>query len=198
MKRIILLAVALFLCCHQISAQKWVDALKGVASSAIEEIAGGKLTAARMIGTWNYYQPGIKLSSEDVATELAASAVTTSIQKKLATYYQKVGIRQGSCAFTFNTDGTFTSTFGSRTLSGTYTFNAETSQLQLNSGKGLLNLGSIPAYVHMNGDKLQIVFPVDKLVNILVSLGSKSAKLAPLMAIVQKYDSIKLGFEFTK
>ena len=76
MKRIILLAVALFFCCHQISAQKWVDALKGVASSAIEEIAGGKLTAARMIGTWNYYQPGIKLSScsfgrNDIYTEAA-------------------------------------------------------------------------------------------------------------------------------
>jgi hypothetical protein len=50
----------------------------------------------------------------------------------------------------------------------------------------------------MNGDKLQIVFPVDKLVKILVSLGSKSAKLAPLMAVVEKYDSVKLGFEFAK
>lgn len=197
MKRLILLSVAI-LCCHQLSAQSWLDALKGVATSAVEEIAGGKFTAARMIGTWQYHQPGIKFSSDDTVSELAAAAASSTIQKQLDTYYQKVGIRQGSCAFTFNEDGTFSSTFGRRTLSGTYTFDAETSQLALNYGKGALNLGSIPAYVYMNGERLQIVFPVDKLVGILVSLGSKSSKLAPITSLIQKYNSIKLGFEFTK
>lgn len=183
---------------HAAHSQNLLDALKGVASSAVEQIAGGKLTSVAMIGSWEYSQPGIKLSSSDTLSELAAAAATSTIQAQLDTYYQKVGIKSGSCSFTFNQDGTFSSTFGRKTASGTYTFDTESSQLMLNYQTGLLKLGAIPAYAYMNGDKLQVVFPVDKLVGLLVSLGSKSAKLAPITSLLQKYDSIKIGFEFSK
>lgn len=198
MKRLTFLAFALLMFCTPLSAQNWLDALKGVATSAIEEIAGGEITALRIVGTWQYTQPGIKLSSEDTLSELSAAAATTTIQKQLDTYYQKVGIRQGACSFTFNEDGSFSSQFGQRTLSGTYTFDTESFQLSLHFENGLFKLGTIPAYAYMNGENLQVVFPVDKLVNMLVAFGSKSSRLAPITSLIQQYDSIKLGFEFKK
>lgn len=198
MKRFIIAAIMLMGLNQAAHSQNLLDALKGVASSAVEQIAGGKLTSVAMIGSWNYSQPGIKLSSSDTLSELAAAAATSTIQAQLDTYYQKVGIKAGACSFTFNQDGTFSSTFGQKTASGTYTFDTESSQLLLNYQTGLLKLGAIPAYAYMNGDKLQVVFPVDKLVGLLVSLGSKSAKLAPITSLLQKYDSIKIGFEFSK
>lgn len=198
MKRFLFLTFALLMSYNQSSAQSWLDALKGVATSAIEEIAGGEITAMRIVGTWQYTQPGIKLSSEDSLSELTAAAATASIQKQLDTYYQKVGIKQGACSFSFNDDGTFSSQFGQRTLSGTYTFDTESFQLSLHFENGLFKLGTIPAYAYMNGENLQVVFPVDKLVNMLVAFGSKSSRLAPITSLIQKYDSIKLGFEFTK
>ena len=199
MKRIIIIAAILLgASTYSVKAQNLLDALKGVASAAIEQVAGGKLTAVAMIGTWHYNQPGIKLSSDDTVSELAASAVTSSIQAKLDTYYQKVGIKSGTCSFTFNQDGTFSSTFGKKTASGTYTFDTESSMLTLQYTTGRLKLGTIPAYAYMNGDKLQIVFPVDKLANLLVSLGSKVNSLAPLTTLLHKYNSVKIGFEFSK
>lgn len=199
MKKVFILTfAALALTCTEASAQKWLDALKSAASTAIDKVTGGKLTEKAIIGTWNYNQPGVKLSSSDTLSELAASAATTTIQGKLATYYTKVGIKAGACSFTFNSDGTFASRFGQKTANGTYTFDASSNKLSLKYNSGLLNLGAIPAYAYMNGTNLQIVFPMDKLLSILTSLGSSIDQLSTITTLLSKYDSVKIGFEFAK
>ncbi len=199
MKRLILLFVALYISVGTLSAQSWLDALKNVASSAIDQATGGKLTANAIYGTWNYSQPGIKLSSDnDIVSDLAASATTSTLQNKMAPYFEKVGIKAGVCKFTFNADGTFSSTFGKRTHTGTFTFKPEDNSLSLKYDSGLLKLGAIPAYAYMNGTELQILFPMDKLLAILQSLGSRSGSLSTITSLLNKYDSIKIGFEFSK
>ena len=199
MKRVLILTImAVAFTCAEASAQSWLDALKSVASTAIDKVTGGKLTEKGIIGTWNYKQPGVKLSSSDTLSELAASAASSTIQGKLATYYSKVGIKAGACSFTFNSDGTFSSRFGQKTATGTYTFDTSTYKLSLKYNSGLLNLGAIPAYAYMNGTNLQIVFPMDKLLTILTSLGSSIDSLSTITTLLQKYDSVKIGFEFSK
>ncbi len=95
MKRVLILTImAVAFTCAEASAQSWLDALKSAASTAIDKVTGGKLTEKGIIGTWNYKQPGVKLSSSDALSELAASAASSTIQGKLATYYSKVGIRR--------------------------------------------------------------------------------------------------------
>ena len=112
MKRIIILAIAaITLTTTNVQAQNWLNALKGVATSAIDKVTGGKLTANALYGTWSYNQPGIKLSSSTNAlSDLTATAATSTLQTKMATYYEKVGIKAGACSFTFNEDGTFKDT----------------------------------------------------------------------------------------
>lgn len=199
MKRLLILTIAaLAFTCGEASAQNWLDALKSAASTAIDKATGGKLTEKAIIGTWKYTQPGVKLSSDDTLSELAASAATSTMQSKLATYYTKVGIKAGACSFVFNADGTFTSKFGQKTASGTYTFDASTYKLSLKYNSGILNLGAVPAYAYMNGTNLQIVFPMDKLLTILTSLGSSIDSLSTITTLLSKYDSVKIGFEFSK
>ena len=199
MKRVFILTIAaLAFTCSEVSAQSWLDALKSAASTAIDKVTGGKLTEKGIVGTWNYKQPGVKLSSDNTLSELAASAATATMQGKLETYYTKVGIKAGACSFTFNSDGTFSSKFGQKTASGTYTFDASTYKLSLKYNSGLLNLGAIPAYAYMNGTNLQIVFPMDKLLTILTSLGSSIDSLSTITSLLKQYDSVKIGFEFTK
>lgn len=183
----------------EVQAQNWLDALKNAATTAVDKVTGGKLTAATIYGTWRYAEPGIKLSSSDNAlSDIAASAATTSIQQKMATYYEKVGIKPGACSFVFKEDGTFTSTFGQRTSGGTFTFNAESNQLVLKYETGLLKLGAINAFAYMSGGDLQILFPMDNLLKVLTSLGSASGTLSTITSLLKSYDSIKIGFEFSK
>ena len=183
----------------EVQAQNWLDALKNAATTAIDKVTGGKLTAATIYGTWKYSQPGIKLSSsENALSDITASAATGTLQQKMATYYEKVGIRAGACTFVFNEDGTFSSTFGQRTSGGTFTFNAENNQLVLKYESGLLKLGAINAYAYMTGGDLQILFPMDNLLKVLTSLGSASGSLATITMLLKSYDSVKVGFEFSK
>lgn len=199
MKRVLILTLAaLSLACGEASAQNWLEALKSAASTAIDKVTGGKLTEKGIVGTWKYTQPGVKFSSENTLSELAASAATSTMQEKLATYYNLVGIKSGACSFTFNSDGTFTSKFGQKTANGTYTFDSSTYKLSLKYNTELLKLGAIPAYAYMNGTNLQIVFPMDKLLSILTSLGSNIDSLSAITSLLEKYDSMKIGFEFAK
>ncbi len=200
MKRIIILAIAaITLTTTSVQAQNWLDALKSVATSAIDKVTGGKLTANALYGTWSYNQPGIKLSSSTNAlSDITATAATSTLQTKMATYYEKVGIKAGTCSFTFNEDGTFTSTFGLKTSGGTFTFNAETNQITLKYNNGLLALGAINAYAYINGSNLQLLFPMDKLLTLLTSLGSASGQLSTITSLLNNYDSVKIGFEFSK
>lgn len=200
MKRLFILAlVAMVMGAAEVQAQNWLDALKNAATTAVDKVTGGKLTAATIYGTWRYAEPGIKLSSNDNAlSDIAASAATTSIQQKMATYYEKVGIKPGACSFVFKEDGTFTSTFGQRTSGGTFTFNAESNQLVLKYETGLLKLGAINAFAYMSGGDLQILFPMDNLLKVLTSLGSASGTLSTITSLLKSYDSIKIGFEFSK
>lgn len=213
MKKLIFITLAaLTLSATQAQAQNWLNALKSAATAAIDKVTGGALTEKAIIGTWNYSQPGVKLSSsENALSDLTASALTTTVQQKIAPYYEKVGIKPGICKFVINDDGTFSSTFGQRTFSGTYTFDAKTNALSLKYGgtkaatteegtvtPSLFNLGAIPAYAYLNGDKLQIVFPMDKLLNVVTSLGSSVESLSLITELLKNYDSIKIGFEFSK
>ncbi len=200
MRRIIILAIAaLTLTTTNVQAQNWLNALKGLATSAIDKVTGGKLTANALYATWSYNQPGIKLSSSTNAlSDITATAATSTLQTKMATYYEKVGIKAGACSFTFNQDGTFTSTFGQKTATGTFTFNAETNQLALKYDSSLLALGAINAYAYINGSNLQLLFPMDKLLTLLTTLGSASSQLSTITTMLKSYDSVKIGFEFSK
>ena len=200
MKRLLVLAfMVMAVGTAEVQAQNWLDALKNAATTAIDKVTGGKLTAATIYGTWKYSQPGIKLSSsENALSDITASAATGTLQQKMATYYEKVGIRAGACTFVFNEDGTFSSTFGQRTSGGTFTFNAENNQLVLKYESGLLKLGAINAYAYMTGGDLQILFPMDNLLKVLTSLGSASGSLATITTLLKSYDSVKVGFEFSK
>ena len=200
MKRIIILAIAaLTLTTTNVQAQNWLNALKSAATTAIDKVTGGKLTANALYNTWSYNQPGIKLSSSTNAlSDIAGSAATSTLQAKMATYYEKVGIKPGACSFVFKEDGTFTSTFGQKTSGGTFTFNAETNQITLKYDNGLLALGAINAYAYINGSNLQLLFPMDKLLTLLTSLGSASNQLSTITSLLDNYDSVKIGFEFSK
>lgn len=200
MKKFLIIGIlAVTLTSTPAEAQNWLKSLKSIATSAIDKLTGGKLTANSIYGTWEYDQPGIKLSSStSTLSDLTATATTSALQEKMATYYEMVGIKQGACKFTFNEDGTFTSTFGQRELSGTFTFNSGENLLTLKYSNSLLKLGTINAYAYLNGSNLQILFPMDKLLTLMSTLGSLSSNLATVTALLSNYDSVKVGFEFSK
>ena len=64
MKKILIPAVVLLLALPT-AAQDWKDALKKIATTAVDEATDGKLTQYALAGTWNYSGPGVKFEGED-------------------------------------------------------------------------------------------------------------------------------------
>lgn len=131
-------------------------------------------------------------------SELGGSALSSSVEKKLDPVYQLAGIKPGACHFTFDTDGAFEALLGTHSLNGTYEFNPETHAITLHFSKAPGKLGSLTGHAYLSGSQMQLVFPSEKLMELLSGIGAKIASLQPLTASLEKYKSIAIGFNFSK
>lgn len=192
------LAAALLLLTTSARAQKWKEALTKIATTAVDQATGGELTRYALVGDWCYTAPGVKFESDDLAAELGGAAFETSITTRLEKAYQLAGIRPGAFRFTFAKDDTFRALCGSRELSGTYEFDAETHLITLHFTKGKYELGSVPGHAYISGDALQLVFPVTRLVDMVTALGSKIQSLATVTTLLAKYENVYIGFQLEK
>lgn len=195
----LLFTAALLLVAASAAAQGWKDALKKIATTAVDEATDGKLTQYALAGTWNYTGPGVKFESEEMVSNLGAAVLESTISEKLEKAYSLAGIEAGAGTFTFEkSDSTFTAVLGKHELAGTYDYNAETHVVTLHFAKGRLNLGSFEGHAYISGSDLQLLFPVTKLVNLVTQLGSKVSSLSTVTALLQKYENVYLGFAFSK
>lgn len=194
MKKLIVLLVVLCATTVTVEAQSWLDALKQVATDVVDNATGGQLTAKAIIGTWNYKTPATRMSSGDALANVGGALAGSTINDKLKPIFEKVGIREGFCTITFNEDGTFAMPVKGRNISGTYEFDPSTHAITLTVGK----MGSFTGYAYISGTNLEIVFPVDKLVDFVTAVGSKISALKSIATMLEKVENAYLGFAFAR
>lgn len=198
MKKLLIIAAALCLAGSPAAAQDWKEALKKAATTALDKATDGKLTEMALVGTWNYTAPGVKFESGDALSDVGAAALSGSVTKQLEKAYRLAGIQPGAGTFTFDKENAFSATMGGHTLSGTYEYDASAHEVKLHFAKGKLNLGSISGHAYISGERLQLVFPITKLVDMVTALGSKISSLNTVTKLLQKYENVYLGFEFDR
>lgn len=202
MKRILITVVALVAMALPASAQGWLDAIRDVATDVVtevvNEVTGGTASEVLLPGTWSYTEPAVRLSSEDTLATAVAAAATSTLESRLQQAYDYVNIKPGSCSITFTSEGTFTQTLGSRTLSGTYTYDPETKLLVMEYSSTLLRLGSLTGYAHVGVDSLEIVYDCSRLMDLLRALGSRVQLLSSITSLAESYDGVMIGFSYSK
>lgn len=194
MRRFFITLLALFTITTA-DAQGWLDALKKVATEAVDKATDGALTQIALVGDWAYSAPAVKLDGEDTLTSLSGSALSATLGTKLESAFSKVGIVKGSCSVTFNSDGTFTMPIKNRNISGTYTYNSEDHSFTMSVGQKKME---IKGFAYISGANLQLVFQINKLTDFLVTIGSNVSSLATVTNLIKQYENIYLGFEFGK
>ena len=149
-----------------------------------------------MTGTWSYTGAAIEFESDNLLMKAGGAVAATTAEAKLNEQLSKVGIKPGQMSFTFNADSTFTSTVGKKKLSGTYSYNASTKQVDLKYLK-LLNLH---AKVNCTSNSMDLLFNSDKLLKLMAFLGSKtnSTALKTVSSLAENYDGMMLGFGLKK
>jgi len=211
MKRILISAVAVLVLTVSASAQSGLGSILGKIGGAvtsgdsgslitsITDLISGKsgLTADKLYGTWNYTGSAITFkSSTNALSNLASSAATSSIEKKLDQYLAKVGISQGIFGFTFNQDGTMSVNYGSKKFTGTWTLDADKSVVNMKI-KSLINM---KGYVAVQGDQMELEFDTTTLMRLIKSLTSmyNQGTLQTLNSLLNQYDQMYAGFKLVK
>ena len=65
-----------------------------------------KVNENSIIGTWTYEQPAVVFESQDLLTNVGAMAASSTVEKKVQTYLDKIGFTKGKVTITFNEDNT--------------------------------------------------------------------------------------------
>ena len=166
-----------------------------VLGDIISVFAGDILTNKNfLVGTWNYQKPCVQFESENLLAKAGGTLVSNKVEATLETYYQKVGIKPGACKFVFNKDNSLQYTIGSKTYTGSYSFDSNKKMLTITTALG----NQVTAYVSIAGTTMGLTFDASKLLTLINSASAASSSLSSISSIASNYSGMKLGFEFSK
>ena len=157
-------------------------------------VLGGNTTSKQtLVGSWTYYGPKVVFESENILSQIGGQVLSSNLEQKLGTQLSKMGFSAGKSALTLNNDGTCTLTLGSKTLNGTYTYDANSHKMTLTD---VLGLGQMTCTVSVQNGQLMMLFDADKLLSVATSISSKST--STLASLLQSYTGLKLGWAMSK
>ena len=158
---------------------------------------GNTTNESTILGTWTYQEPAVQFSSDNLLAKAGGSIASAKVVEKLSPYYEKLGIKAGEMTVTINEDKTCSYTIGSKTYSGTYTFDESANTMTIK-----MSLLSLPtAYVSVSGSQLALTFDSTKILSLIQTAGAitgNNSNLSQISEIAQAYDGMKTGFLFTK
>jgi hypothetical protein len=195
-----------------VKAQSLTSVLKNVATAAVSNsstastitstianlIGTSTVSESSVKGTWKYSEPAVAFESEDLLTSVAGTAVAPKVEKNMLNAMTKVGFKKGKSTVTFNSDNTFTCSYGSTTGNGTYSISG--SNITLTSS---ITGASVTGNVKLSDNTLQITFTASKLLKFMNTLADKTStstttQIATVTSLVKNVKGIQIGMKFTK
>ena len=150
-------------------------------------------TEKTIIGTWVYEEPAIVLQSDNVLTSAAAKLAAKKTETKLQEQLNKIGIKKGALTLAFNNDGTFSETFGSKSVSGTWSI--KNSKLIMKH-----TVRSTTLTTQVSGKELMFVTDASKLLKLFQTLGSNStnSSISTVTSLMKKVKGMQCGITLVK
>ena len=187
----------------QSQAQSMGDVLNAIGSQQGSSVAQGltsvfssdkQATAEKLIGTWNYTEPAIVFTSDNILAKAASKIAANKVESKLQEQLSKYGIKPGSFSMTFNEDGTFTETLKGKTTKGTW---------QVKDSKLILSVVGIQALsitTQIDGKDLQFVTDATKLLNLFKTIGAKSSNqnIKTIASLMNSVKGMQAGITMKK
>ncbi|MCI6860791.1 MAG: DUF4923 family protein [Prevotella sp.] len=164
--------------------------------NTLTNIISSKLvpTSQQILGTWTYQEPAVMFTSDNALKSAASSVATKSIETKLQSYLNKVGITKGNLSITFKEDKTFiVNKKGKVIKTGTYAINNSEITLTFKGRK-------TPSKVtpQLDNGTLVIVMDATKLKTFMQNIGSNVSQLSTIVSLMKSMDGMKLGIRLSK
>lgn len=188
-----------------VQAQSLTDLLKGTKGgdvvNAVTTAVGVATNTVSLPGTWVYKGAAVDLKSDNALSNIAGTAVTSGVEKKINGAFEKVGIKEGAVTFVFNDGMSFTCTIFGKTLNGTWKQNAEENKLTLQFGKTMKYL-SLTGYTKVTATGMEILFDANRFLSFLKTVmsvaGKSSSTVSAISGISNAYDGMRLGYKLEK
>ncbi|MCF0212882.1 MAG: DUF4923 family protein [Muribaculaceae bacterium] len=169
--------------------------------NALGIIPSQKVDVNYLVGQWKYSKPAVAFKSENFLNKAGGAVASSTIESKLATYYEKAGMK--NLQFTVAEDSTFTMNLSKISLGGTVLPSPDegTVYFQFKAIKGKLPLGKIKVFVNAESSStMSLTFDVSKLIDIVSKLSSVigNSTLQTASNLLSSYDGITAGFRLTK
>ncbi|MDE7349707.1 MAG: DUF4923 family protein, partial [Muribaculaceae bacterium] len=155
------------------------------------------LTVQDIAGEWTATGSAVSFQSDNFLKKAGGAAAAGAVENKLDEYYKKFGLT--GATLDIDTDGNFTLTIKKIPVKGTVTVK-EKGIFSFNfSAGGLINLGSMDAYVEKSPSGLNVMFDADKIKKIMSLAASLSGSKMVSTAdqLLKQYDGICIGFKMT-
>lgn len=217
MKKIVIFAIMATLCLGTANAQSFLSNLFGkltgssstqtttstenVVTNVLGSLLGSsvKMSKSTIKGTWSYTGASCVLESDNALAQIGGTVATSKIEEKMNTYLAKVGVKEGTCSFTFAENDTCTFKVGSRSIKGKYTLDSEKKTIQFSF---LQDRFTSTAHVAYSVSTLSIVFNADKMLSLVQKVAptaaSYSSTLATLSTLLESYKGMMLGMKLKK
>lgn len=164
-------------------------------AAGLEALVNAILPATEIPGVWEYVDVAVEFESSDAITQAGGAIAAETVEGKIAPMLTKLGITPGAFSFTFNEDGTATTTVGKKTVSGTWKYDKKSEIVTL----GLKNK-EYQVRMVVSGENINILFAADKLLDLVKTISSKSNNktLTTIATVANAYDGMNIGFECKK
>lgn len=152
-------------------------------------------TKDKLVGTWNYSEPAVVFSSSNVLKNIGGKVASSTIERKLESQLEKLGIKKGTLKMSFDKDGNFTQTLGGKTLSGTYTVSGKNVSLKYAG-----SIQQIVGTTQLDGNDLLIVMDATKLLKYAKVLGALTGNslLSTAGSLFSSMDGMEVGLKLNK
>lgn len=180
------------------SSDNGSNPLGGLGSIISNLTASSSFELADLQGTWAYESPAVTFKSDNVLQKAGGAAAASTIEGKIAPYYEKAGIT--ALQLTVDAENNFTMKLKRGSLKGTVTKDEE-GNLEFNfNAFGKIKLGKVSAYATKSGNTLNLTFDVSKLISIIKTVSSVSgiSSLNTISSLLSSYDGIYAGFKLNR
>lgn len=161
----------------------------------------GNTTAVALPGTWTYTGPAVALGGDNVLTNVAGTAASSSVESKVSEYLKKYGITPGNFTITFNEDLTFSCKIKNVPISGTWKTLNDGNSVQLQFGKAMKYL-SLTGALKGTANGCEVLFEGKKFLDFakkaLEVVGKADSSIGAVSSLAGNFSSMKIGCKLTK
>lgn len=172
--------------------------VKSVVESVVDQL---DVIPKNIEGNWTFSGSAVKFTGDNMLMNTASELAVGKVEDTLNEYLAKVGIKEGLFSYTFNEDGTFSTSFNQAKFPGQYTFSQQEKTLELDCGKNEKLKGiALKTNVSVGTSTMQLLFNADKLLEFISKITSSvgDSKLGALTSLLDQYDGMQIGFELTR